>query len=112
MKPVIIWSLRAQAAFDRAMELQFALVPNKDEIIVRFRQRFAEGVAQMAARKPIKPLTEHVVKYTIQRKPYQKRGHRAPPEEAVEDWLEVRYRFVDDGQTAEVISVTSPKFPI
>jgi len=112
MKPIIIWSLRAQAAFDRAMDLKFSLVPNRHEIIDRFRESFAEGLARMAARKPIDCAAEHTVKYQSQRKPYQKRGDPPPPEQPIEDWLEVRYRFVDDGQAVEVISVTSPKYPI
>lgn len=111
VKPIIVWQLRDQAAFDRAMDLQFGRLPNKREIIDGFRQRFIEGVERMASSKPFDPTAEHTVKYRLQRKGYQEAGDPPPPEEPVEEWLEVRYRFVDGGKTAEVISVTSAKFP-
>jgi len=41
----------------------------------------------------------------------QKRGQPPPPEQPIEEWLELRYRFVDAGQMVEVISVTSPEIP-
>jgi len=41
----------------------------------------------------------------------QKRGQPRPPEQQIEEWLELRYRFVDAGQMVEVISVTSPEIP-
>ncbi len=94
------------------MEMQFARVPNKQKIIDQFRQHLIEGVERMAAREPFDATTEQVVKYTMQKKGYQKTGDPPPPEEAVEEWLEVRYRFVEDGKTAEIVSVTSAKFPI
>ncbi len=94
------------------MELQFARVPKKQQVIDGFRQRFTEGIERMVLRESFDPTAEYSVKYTIQRKGYQNAGDPRPPEEPVEEWLEVRYRFVDDGSTVEVVSVTSTKFSI
>lgn len=111
MKPAIVWQLRHQQAFDRAMERQLSRVPNKQEIVERFRQHFVDSVERLASRKPFDPTAEHTVKYKTQRKGYQEAGDPPPPAQPVEEWLEVRYRFVDAGKTAEIVSVISAKFP-
>lgn len=114
MKPAIVWQLRDQAAFERALDLQFSRVPKKDEMIDGFRRRFVEGVERMASRTTFDPTAEHMVKYTSQQMGYSPRkpGEQGSPPGPVEEWLEVRYRFVDDGKTAEVVSVRSAKFDI
>lgn len=129
MKPAIVWRLRDQAAFDRAMELQFGRFPNK-KIIDLFLERLNIAVERAAVRTSFDPNAEHSMKIGVKRVAYQVRPVKPPvtpgnqvqpsrkpaekitaPVEPAEEWLEVRFRFVDDGKTAEIVSVTSKNFP-
>ena len=113
MKPAVVWQLHQQRAFDRAMQLQFARVPNNQAIIETFRQQLVEGITRAASREGFAPAAEHTVKYGVQIHPPQLIDAPPPPatEAIEEEWLEVRYRFVDD-KTAEIVSVTSQTLPI
>ncbi len=93
------------------MKLQFARVPNKLEIIEKFREQLVEGIARAASREPFDPAADHCVKYGIQRHSYQTKGAPPPDPEPEEEWLEVHYRFIDN-KTAEIVSVTSQILPI
>jgi hypothetical protein len=112
MKPAIVWQLHHRRAFDRAMELRFAGAPNSQEIVERLSQQLIESIARSAARKPFDPAVECAVKYGVQNHSPERMG--APPPSAagaMEEWLEVRYRFVDD-KTAEIVSVISQTLAI
>jgi hypothetical protein len=95
------------------MELGFAGGPNGQEIVEKLSQQLVEGIARSAARKPFDPAVECAVKYGFHSHTPQKVGAPPPPPDAgtMEEWLEIRYRFVDD-KTAEIVSVTSQTLPI
>jgi hypothetical protein len=57
MKPVVIWQLQQQEAFDRAIALRFGHTPRPiPNFIENFRQRLVEGIAASALRHSPNPL--------------------------------------------------------
>jgi len=113
MKPVVIWQLQQQEAFDRAIALRFGQTPRPiPDFIESFRQRLIDGIAACAQKQSPKPLAEYTVQYGLQKHPYQKRGEVAPkqPPAPQEEWLELRYRFIDE-ETVEIIAVTPKNLP-
>jgi hypothetical protein len=110
MKPAIVWRFNHREAFERALELRFGGVPGAEQIIETFRQQLVDSVERSAVRRPIDPAAEFTVKYGTQRMGYQKDRGSPPAPGAKEDWLEVRFRIIDE-QTAEITSVTSKTLP-
>jgi hypothetical protein len=113
MKPTIVWSLRAQDAWDRLVGgPPVSPWPNTPRTIRDLRERLPDIFEGVIARKPLDFSREHTMKCTVQRTGYQRRGDPPPPEEPREKLLELCYRFADEGRVVEIISVASPKYPI
>jgi hypothetical protein len=86
--------------------------PNTPRTIRDLPEQLPDIFESIAARQPLDLNREHTMKWTKQRKGYQKHGEPPPPEGPVEAWLELRYRFLDEGRIVEITSVTSPTHPI
>src|SRR5688572_7262292 len=113
MKPTIVWSLRAQNAWDRLVGGPAGSPwPNTARKIRDLRERLPDIFEGVIGRQPLDFSREHTMKCTVERTEYQRRNHPPPPEERREKLLELRYRFVDEGRVVEIISVAGPKYLI
>ena len=110
MKPTIVWSLRAQDAWNRFVGGPPASPwPKTPRAIQDLRERLPEIFEGVIARQPLDFSREHTMKCSVLR--YQRHGDLPPPGEPREKLLELRYRFADEGRVVEIISVASPKYP-
>jgi hypothetical protein len=93
MKPAIVWRLRDQAAFDRAVALRFAGIPSRFGHIEHMH-RSIETAIERAASQTQPADTALSLKFFIERGDTKE-----------QDWLHVRFRVFDAGATAEILSV-------
>jgi hypothetical protein len=97
MKPKVVWRLRDQVAFDRALELRFAWNPSRSDRfdhMDRIRHTIEKAIEDAAAHTLPDADTERSLKFFTQR-----------GDQKEQDWLHVRFRVFDAGATAEILSV-------
>ena len=107
MEPRIIWRCRDQAAFDRALELHCASSPERATCIERLRSLIMERIQNLPLRR-LSSATEFAIGF--ESVGYTER-HTPPQILSRKNLLRVRFRFLDDEDVIEVLSIESENTP-